>query len=159
MKKIISFVLAAILILTITSACLAETSIGKGSTEPIVAVVQKILTEQKFMEADRATGEFNDATKIALKRAQEYMGIKATGVIDDATLEKIGNFALIVNCKNYTCLRKSPSSKGKILQKLCPDHHKVFVLSYASDGEFSKVKWKHETGYILTENLQLYDIG
>lgn len=158
-KRIFAFLLTLALLCAVFTAFADEYRLGKGSTHYLVQDVQDILVEHKFMEANRATGTFNDATAIALKKAQEYMGIPVTGVIDDRTLNCIGNFALIVNCKQYVTLRKTPYYDGKEIKKLGPDHHKVYILEYnVNGGDFCKVKWNNEVGYILGSYLKPYDL-
>src|SRR5437879_2517341 len=78
---------------TTNTAATADTAAKKPPvfrpTKDQISQVQKILKEKKFYDGD-ATGAYNDPTREGIKTFQKGNGLKETGTLNRATLEKFG---------------------------------------------------------------------
>ncbi|MER3631770.1 MAG: hypothetical protein C4325_06040 [Blastocatellia bacterium] len=63
-------------------------AVFRASKDQITAA-QKLLKSQNLLSGD-ATGKLDDATRAALRKYQEANGLKVTGTLNRATLEKMG---------------------------------------------------------------------
>ena len=73
---------------TSTSSSKTKTTIFRATTDQIKSA-QKVLKDAKMYSGDQ-TGKLDDATRDALTKYQTANGVKPTGTLNAATLEKMG---------------------------------------------------------------------
>ena len=81
---------------TTNTAVVTKTSAGKPKRGPVfrptkdqIKQVQQILIDKKLYSGD-ASGTYNDPTRTGIKSFQKDNGLKQTGTLNRATLEKFG---------------------------------------------------------------------
>ncbi len=79
------------------------------ATKEQVKQAQELLRQRSFY-AGEATGKLDDATRAGLKKYQEAEGLKATGTLNAATLQKM-NVALTDKQKTWVAAQGRPGSQ------------------------------------------------
>ena len=76
------------------------------ATKEQIRQAQELLRQRSFY-AGEATGKLDDATRAGLKKYQEAEGLKVTGTLNAATLQKM-NVALTDRQKTWVAARSQP---------------------------------------------------
>ena len=91
MKKILSCLLIAMMLTACISASAAFQVIQKGDKGDAVKTAQTYLIEQGFLSG-KADGDFGGGTEKAVKAFQAANGLEETGIVDEATYEKLAGW-------------------------------------------------------------------